>query len=263
MKSARRFVISLYVWVTVCILILVWFFVLLFMRLIDRDPVRYRTGYAFRRLGVAMTRVNPFWRIGIDGVSVENPRRPYVVVSNHQSMADIPILSRLPWEMKWVAKRELFSLPFVGWMLRLAGDIPIDRKDRGSGARALIAAEKVLENKCSVMLFPEGTRSVDGRVRQFAEGAFYLAIKARVPILPVAVEGSHGCLPKHSLLFGDPASVHVRILPPVDTSRYELPQAGELRNHVRSLIIQQIAEWRGVPAPDVDGVRAPGTASVT
>ncbi len=246
MKAVRRFAISLYVWVSVCALIVGWFFLLLVVRITDRDPVRYRTGYLFRRLGVAMTRVNPFWQIHLQSVPIENPRRPYVVVSNHQSMADIPILSHVPWEMKWVAKEELFRLPFVGWMMRLAGDISLNRKDRRSGARMLLAAEKYLAGKCSVILFPEGTRSPDGRVRQFAEGAFYLAIRANVPILPIAVDGSHDCLPKHSFLFGDPATVRVAVLSPVETSGWELNRAAELRDHVRSKIVQQLAEWRGV-----------------
>ncbi len=253
MNWARRLIVSMYVWLTVSVLILFWSILLAVIRTTDRDPVRYRTGLCFRKLGVAMTRVNPFWQTAFEGIRVENPRRPYVVVSNHQSMADIPIISRVPWEMKWVAKEELFKLPFVGWMLRLAGDIPLNRKDRRSGAKMLMAAEKYLAGRCSVMMFPEGTRSVDGRVRQFTDGAFYLAIRAGVPVLPMAIDGSQACLPKHSMIFGDPASVRVCILPPVETTGWKTEAAGELRDHVRSMIVRQIASWRGVSPGDVDG----------
>ncbi len=257
MRAARRVAISIYVWLTVSLLIIAWFFFLLLVRLSDRDPVRYRTGFAFRKLGVLMTRINPFWRIELGGVRIENPRRPYVVVSNHQSMADIPVLSHVPWEMKWVAKEELFRIPVVGWMLRLAGDIRLNRTDRRSGARTLVAAEKYLAGKCSVILFPEGTRSMDGRVRQFSEGAFYLAIKAGVPVLPIAVDGSHACLPKHSFIFGDPATVRVAVLPPVETSGWGAERAGELRDNVRQMIVQQVAEWRGVSPQEIDARSSP------
>jgi 1-acyl-sn-glycerol-3-phosphate acyltransferase len=254
MKNAVRFVVSVYVWVTVAGLIVLWFFLLVAVRVTDADPVRYRTGRWFRRLGVAMTRVNPFWQVELSGEHIDDPRHPYVVVSNHQSLADIPLISHLPWEMKWVAKRELFRVPIVGWMLKLAGDIPLDRSDRRSGARMLTQAEHYLDGKCSVILFPEGTRSLDNRLRRFNDGAFYLALKARVPILPVVVDGSHACLPKNSFLFGDPARVRVKVLPPVWPEEYGTDQVETLKNRVRSVIRDQLADWRGVPPSAVDGI---------
>ncbi len=243
---------SIWIWLAVITLIILWLPLLAIIRLFDRDPVHYRTGRWFRRLGVAMTSVNPSWRIHISGHKVDNPRRPYVVVSNHQSHADIPILSNLPWEMKWIAKKELFSLPFVGWMMKLAGDIPVDRTDRRSGAMMLLTAKRYLEQKCSVMFFPEGTRSRDGRIGLFNEGAFHLAVKAQVPILPVAVEGSFGCLPKKSWKFGKPSEVYVRILPEVDTAGLTAEGATSLCSTVRQMIIETVAELRGRDRSDVD-----------
>jgi 1-acyl-sn-glycerol-3-phosphate acyltransferase len=97
---------SLWVWIAVVILILVWLPLLTIIRLFDRDEVHYTTGRWFRRLGVTMTKVNPFWRLHVTGFQVPRERQSFVVVSNHQSMADIPLLSHIPWEMKWVAKVE-------------------------------------------------------------------------------------------------------------------------------------------------------------
>ncbi|MBM2841461.1 MAG: 1-acyl-sn-glycerol-3-phosphate acyltransferase, partial [Bacteroidetes bacterium] len=95
-----------------------------------------------------MCKVNPQWRIHLSGhETITNPRKPYVIVSNHQSHADIPILSNLPWEMKWIGKKELFSLPIIGLMMKLAGDIPVDRSDRRSGAKMLLTSIKYLEQK--------------------------------------------------------------------------------------------------------------------
>jgi 1-acyl-sn-glycerol-3-phosphate acyltransferase len=224
-------------------------------RIFDRDPVHYRTGFLFRKLGKALTRVNPSWKIHISGEIISNPRLPYVVVCNHQSMADIPLISNLPWEMKWLAKIELFKLPILGWMLRLAGDICVDRKNPRSGAHALIKAQRILEQKCSVMIFPEGTRTLDGRVRQFSEGAFHLAIKAKVSILPLVIEGSHDCIPKNSWRFGKPSEIFLKVLPPIETTRLTIQDVPALRDTVRSVIMKQIAEWRSVPVETVDGLQ--------
>lgn len=237
---------SIWIWSAVSLLIVMWLPLLAFIRLFDGDPVRYRTGRWFRRLGVAMTKVNPTWNLKISGETIRNPRNPYVVVSNHQSFADIPLISHLPWEMKWVAKQELFKVPFIGWMLRLAGDIPLDRQNRRSGARMLLTAGKYLSQHCSVMFFPEGTRSPDGRVGTFTDGAFAMAVKAQVPVLPVAVDGSRDCLPKRSWKFGPAQTIRLKVLPPIDTAGMTMGDVPALRDRVRGVIIEQIAEWRGV-----------------
>lgn len=252
MISALR---SLWIWCSSAALILLWLPLVLIVRLFDRDPVRYRTGRWFRRLGNVLTKANPSWRVRISGVTVSNPRRPYVVVSNHQSLADIPIISNLPWEMKWMAKTELFRVPVVGWMMRLAGDILVDRNDRRSGARAMRKTKEYLQNRCSVIIFPEGTRSPDGRVGAFNDGAFHLAISERVPILPIAVEGSRNCLPKKSWRFGPPQEILLKVLPPVETEGLNPDQHRELRDAVRRMIVEQIAEWRGASPDEVDGLR--------
>jgi 1-acyl-sn-glycerol-3-phosphate acyltransferase len=157
--------------------------------------------------------------------------------------------------MKWLAKIELFNFPILGWMLRLAGDISVDRKNPRSGAQALIKAQRILEQKCSVMIFPEGTRTLDGRVRQFSEGAFHLAIKAKVSLLPLVIEGSHDCIPKNSWKFGKPSEIFLKVLPSIDTSKLTIQDVPALRDTVRSAIMKQIAEWRSVPVETVDGLQ--------
>ena len=245
---------SLWLWTALSALIIGWLPFLALVRLFDRDPARYRTGYYFRRLGCAITRVNPAWRVDITGYELTDPRRPYVVVSNHQSLADIPVLSCLRWEMKWIAKTELFKIPFVGWMMRLAGDIELERANPRSGAAALFKARDYLQKHCSVLVFPEGTRSRDGRVGAFSDGAFRLAIKEGLPVLPIAVEGTQGALPKHSWRFGDTSTIHVRVFPPIETADLARTEAGALADEVRQIIIQQIAEWRGDPASAIDAL---------
>ncbi len=247
---------SLLIWIAIGTLILVWLPLLLVVRLFDRDIARYRTGRTFRRLGAAMTRVNPFWTVHIEGDLPENPRHPYVVVANHQSLGDIAVISRLPWEMKWVAKAELFRLPIAGWMMRIAGDIPVDRGDLRSRALTIKRALAVLHRDCSVMFFPEGTRSRDARVRRFQTGAFRLAIEAGTPVLPIAIDGTSHAIPKHGWKFGEQIEARVSVLPPVEAQGYEIDDAPALAETVRQQIIEQIAAWRQVDPAAVDALAA-------
>ncbi len=248
---------SLWTWGAIILLIAVWLPLVAIVRLFDRDPALYRTGRWFRRVGVAMTKVNPFWHIHVSGEYPADPRYPYVVVSNHQSLGDIPIISLLPWEMKWIAKAELFKIPFVGRLMRLAGDIEVNRQDPRSRVRVMITAREYLEKHCSVMFFPEGTRSRDGRVLPFTEGAFRLAVKAQVPILPLALDGTQNALPKHSWKFGNAKAIRLKVLPPVETTGLKAADAETLQENVRTLIMQQIAEWRGVTLAEVDAEADP------
>jgi 1-acyl-sn-glycerol-3-phosphate acyltransferase len=245
---------SAWVWFAVTLLVLIWLPLLALIRVFDRDPVRYTTGRWFRRLGVAMTKVNPLWRLHVTGFAVPRERAPFVVVSNHQSFADIPLISHVPWEMKWIGKAELFALPIIGWMMSLAGDISVDRKDARSGARTLIKAASYLEQRCPVMFFPEGTRSPDGRVGRFSDGAFHLAIRTHTPILPIAVEGSSDALPKHSWRFGKPSDIYVHVLEPIPTDGLTQDGLPALRDRVRSTIIHAVAQRRGVEDDSVDAL---------
>jgi 1-acyl-sn-glycerol-3-phosphate acyltransferase len=250
--SPRQIFRSIRVWIASVALIAAWLPLLAISRLFERDRNVMRTGLLFRRLGRALTSVNPSWKLEIDGPDTLPERRAYVVLSNHQSLADIPLISNLKWEMKWVGKKELFDTPYIGWMMKLSGDIPVDRKNARSGARMLLTAMEYLKRGCSVMFFPEGTRTKDGTVGRFNDGAFHLAIKAQVPILPIAVEGSHRCLPKHSWIFGEPATVKMKVFEPVETTGLSSEDVAALREQVRLVIIQQIAAWRG-STPEVVG----------
>ncbi len=243
---------SLWTWTAVSVLTVAWLPLLAVIRVFDRDPVRYRTGRWFRRLGVAMVAVNPACRVRVSGVSVENPRLPYVVVGNHQSLGDIPVFSLLPWEMKWLGKKSLFRIPVVGWMMRLAGDISVDRADPASGREALAKARRMLDQRCSVIIFPEGTRTPDGRMLPFHDGAFALALRARVPILPIVVDGAAACLPRDSWLFCGRHTIRLTILPPVDTAGMTMRDLPALKAGVRGAMMASLAEARGVAPADVD-----------
>ena len=234
---------STWIWTASSALIMLWTPLLFFISLFERDPRRVRTGRWFRRLGRLLARVSG-WRILISGVENLESNRPYVVVSNHQSLADIPVISHLKLDTKWLAKAELFRVPFVGWMLRMAGDIPVERSDRSRSASTLMQCAQYLRQRCSVVLFPEGTRSRDGQVLPFAEGPFKLAIREQVAILPLVVEGSGSTLPKNSWMFGAKQDIHLHILPTVLVAGYDRRQSAALRDHVRQIIVDELTGLR-------------------
>ena len=257
MLSAIR---SLWTWLATTVLVLVALPAMAVTRLFDRDPARYRTGRVFRWIGGLTTRLNPAWQIEVRGEPPPDPRRPYVVVSNHQSFADIPVISRLPWEMKWVVKAELFKVPVFGWLMQMAGDIPVDRKNKVSRAKTLVYARQYLQDRCSVMFFPEGTRTLGGKVGRFSDGPFGLAIKAQVPVLPLALDGTQDALPKHTWKFGDSDQIRLHVLAPVETTGLTVEDVPVLREQVRAVIIEQVAAWRGVPPSEIDAA-GPGAAT--
>jgi 1-acyl-sn-glycerol-3-phosphate acyltransferase len=225
-------------------MICIWLFVLITVRIFDRDPVLYKTGRMFRNLGLVLVKINPNWKVIVTGVHIEDPRLPYVVVANHQSLGDIPVVSHLPWEMKWVGKEELFKIPIVGWQMKLAGDIPVNRKGVRRWEHVAKKAGYYLDRKCSVMIFPEGTRTKDGNLQRFTDGAFALAIKHQVPILPVVVEGTFNCIPKHTWVFGPSNDMIVKVLDPIPTKGMDSKNMADLREKVHHLIESELEQLR-------------------
>lgn len=254
LERGRDLVRSIYIWVFSGTLIFLWFPLLLCIRLFDRDPVHYRTGRWLRRLAVLTTRVNPSLTIHMEGVQLIDNGQPYIVVANHQSMADIPLVSHLPFEMKYVAKKVLFKSPFVGWMMRMAGDIPVDHTSPNKKTDTLQQANRYVHQDCSVMFFPEGRRSRDGKVNRYTNGAFELAVHTGVPILPVVIDGLYDFLPVHSWIFGKPRHIHLKVFEPIPTHGLTDKDVAYVREKVRFLTLQQLSEWRGNIPDDNDAI---------
>jgi 1-acyl-sn-glycerol-3-phosphate acyltransferase len=252
-----QYVTSVLIWSGVILLILFWLPLLAAVRIFDRDPALYRTGRVFRKLGYAISRVNPNWNVHIEGHEKIDDRHPYVVVSNHLSNADIPVISNLPWELKWVAKKELFGIPFVGWMMSLAGDISVDRSVTASKIGVFKKCKFYLDRNVSVMFFPEGTRSRSGNLNRFSAGAFDLAIRENIPVLPLVLDGTQGCLPKQSWKFEPDVYVKLKVLDPIETSNLEKEDSRELMDTVRKSIARQLSEWRNKPLEEVDAMHRP------
>jgi 1-acyl-sn-glycerol-3-phosphate acyltransferase len=248
--------ISAWIWLVTSVVVILWlpWLALVFVVTAPFDPGRYIVGRWFRRSAVTCAALNPLWHFRTSGVRIRDPRRPYVAVSNHESYADIFLISHLPWEMKWLAKAELFRIPVMGWMMRMAGDIPVHREARRSRVEALEGCRDRLRKNVSVMIFPEGTRSKTGDLLPFKDGAFRVAVEAQVPILPLAVCGTRDAMAKGSFLFGR-ARAEVRALEPISTEGLTLRDVPELRDRVRALIAEAREEMKGNRGSRMAGTR--------
>ncbi|WP_138429795.1 lysophospholipid acyltransferase family protein [Fodinibius saliphilus] len=245
---------SLLIWLGVVLLILLWLPLLAITRFFDRDKAHYRTGKLFRKLGHAISKINPNWQISITGNVDIDDREPYIMVCNHLSQADIPLISNLPWEMKWVAKKELFDTPVIGWMMKLAGDISVDRRAADRKEKTFEQARFYLEKGCSVIFFPEGTRSRNGKLNAFTRGAFELAIREQKPILPMVIDGTQNTLPKRSWKFGMAKQIKLKILEPVSADNYDIQDTRAFSEHIRNQILNQLSEWRNKEAEEIDNL---------
>jgi 1-acyl-sn-glycerol-3-phosphate acyltransferase len=253
MSRLWQTLVSIWTWLVLVVCVLAWLPVMAVVRLVTArsDPGRYTVGYMFRQIPVVVAALNPLWRFRCTGTMPADPRRPYVVVSNHESFVDILLISHLPWEMKWLSKAEMFRIPVLGWLLRLAGDIPVQRGFGPSALEAIARCRAALANRVSVMFFPEGTRSTTAELLPFKDGAFRLAIDAGVAILPLVVHGTSTALPKHDWRFGRSTAV-VRVLEPVETTGLTPADVPALKERVRQLIIEtrgELASGRLDPGP--------------
>jgi 1-acyl-sn-glycerol-3-phosphate acyltransferase len=235
--------VSLWTWLVLGICILVWLPLLAIVRLVTSpfDPGHYWAGLLFRKIAVVTASLNPLWHFRVSGTLPADPRRPYVVVSNHESFVDILLISHLPWEMKWLSKVEILRIPFLGWDMWLAGDVPVERGTARSAVKAMRRCRQILANHVSVIIFPEGTRSTTDEMLPFKDGAFRLAVEAGVPVLPLVVHGTRTALPKHGWRFGR-SDAEVRVLEPVETTGLQLTDVAALKQRVRTLISRARAE---------------------
>ena len=234
---------SLWIWGASGVLIMVWTALIGVIRLFDRDPARRRTAAWFRRLGRILGKINP-WRLHISGREHLDPAQTYVIVSNHQSLADIPLIAHLRVDTKWLAKAELFGVPFVGWMMRMAGGIPVERTNTRHAAKAMLRCAQDLRQRASVVFFPEGTRSRTGELLPFNDGPFRLAIREKVPILPLVVEGSGDALPRNTWLFGPAQDIYLQVLPAISVDGYDARETGNVRDLVHETMAQVLRRLR-------------------
>ena len=187
--------------------------------------------------------LNPLWRLNVTGRDRLPWKGPAVIVANHASLVDILVLFDLFRPFKWVSKIENFKIPFIGWNMRLNGYVPLLRGDRASVVAMLARCSDLLGQGNPVLFFPEGTRSKDGAMRPFKDGAFELAVQHGVPLIPVAVHGTARALPKHGMVLEEQVDAHVEVLEAMEPADYASVE--ELREAAR----QRIADALGRAEP--------------
>lgn len=189
--------------------------------------------------GIGWSRFSSFFTpmtVSVFGLENIDRKQSYVVISNHQSHYDIFVMyGWLKMDLKWVMKKELRKIPFIGYACEKVGHIIIDRSDRKKAIQELNAAKKNIVNGTSVMFFPEGTRSKDGSIAPFKKGAFVLALQLGLPILPVTINGTRKILASGTMNLM-PGHAEAIVHPPIDTTGYTENNLNELIEHSRGII---------------------------
>jgi 1-acyl-sn-glycerol-3-phosphate acyltransferase len=214
----RRYLVGIWLWSVFAVLTLIVFTGIFINRIWDilrraknsENATHYLAG-VWSRLIFSLV---PGWRLtikGLDNLPSQNDA-PVVIVCNHESLTDIWAIYFLPLQFRWLSKDAVFKVPLIGAAMRWAGYIAIKRGDSRSHSQALSHCAEVLRSGCSVLFFPEGTRSVTNELREFKVGAFKLALDEKVKILPLAITGTRSLLKKGTMLPGI-ASVRISVMP--------------------------------------------------
>ena len=228
----------LLVTIGVAVTVFMSFYVVAFAFITPDENASHRLAkiWAGMLLALASTKVEI---IGAENILMKEPQ---IFMANHQSDFDILIvLAHLPGQFRWIVKKELFNIPLFGTAMRNAGYIEIDRQNHIKAMMSIDkAARKIKEGK-SVMSFPEGTRSSDGKIKPFKQGMFHLAIMSGVPIVPVSIIGAREIMPKRSLRI-KPGKVTMVIDKPIDVRGYSIENRQDLIDRVQNIITRNYEE---------------------
>jgi 1-acyl-sn-glycerol-3-phosphate acyltransferase len=185
---------------------------------------------------------NPAWPVRVTGRDRVERDRATVMVANHLSLLDILVLFRTFLHFKWVSKIEVFRVPLIGWNMSLNSYIKLKRGDRSSVVQMLQGCERALSRGNSIMMFPEGTRSPTGKMRDFKTGAFEIALRTRSPIQPIVIQGTADALPKRGFVLRGRHPIRVTFLDPIPPESFAHLSPEELATQVRGLIAEALAE---------------------
>ncbi len=224
---------TIFVWSCIVIATLFFGFLALITYPFDRKgKVIHHYARLWGKVALLANRV----KVKIEGLENLNGEGPYVFMSNHQGSYDIfALLGHLPYQFKWLAKKELFSIPFFGWAMAAAGYISIDREGTRETVEAMNVAAQKIRDGMSVVIFPEGSRSPDGSIQPFKKGGFTLAIKSNVPVVPIAISGSRDIMPKDKLT-ATAGKIRMFVDHPIETQHCSSKDRGPLMKKVRETI---------------------------
>lgn len=233
-----RVLFSIYVWTYYVFLFITFFFLISITFLLTFLFDRYRRmpNKVLAMMAWFMIHPSPSWKIEIEGVEKYDSTKPTIFIGNHQSFMDIPLAFQLPWNMKWVVKQSMAFIPVMGWLVTLTGQLTINRKSK-SALKKLSNLVNPLKELVPVMIFPEGTRSLDGEIKSFKNGAFLLAIEHGFNIQPIVIDGAFDALPSGSKLFNTKCNFRLSVLDHIDPKKFS--NMNELKTYAREVIINE------------------------
>jgi 1-acyl-sn-glycerol-3-phosphate acyltransferase len=214
------------------------------------DRQRFITHWFLVYQSVLISKLIPSTKIEIQGKEKAKKGTTYVIIANHQSILDILLINCLKYRFKWISKIENTKVPVLGWYLRMAGYITVDRGNEESKTEMLEKSYHCLTRGISIMIFPEGTRSTDGGIGFFKRGAFQLAIQAGVPILPVVIDGTTEILPKHGHKFGSGYNVKIKVLDPVEPFAFGTDNPDVLAGDLNLIMKEELRVLRRETIPE-------------
>lgn len=197
--------------------------------------------------GIVLTKMSPFWKVITEGREKIDQKQAYIIVPTHQSMLDIVFFNMLRHRLRWVSKTEVFQVPVLGWEMKMVKYIELVRGNKSSVIRMMEKCVESLQDGISVVLFPEGTRSLTGAIGKFKTGAFQLAVKTDKPLLPVLIDGTGEILPKKGIIFGSRRTVRIRVLDPIFPGQFGTGDPEELAARVHSIMVAAMDEMRSEP----------------
>lgn len=224
-------IISLLIWIIciISIIIILPLYLALWVLTVLFDRKLFIAHYALSLWASIYTILNPFWNVSVQNREKLNKSKTYIIVSNHQSMLDILLLFRLFTHFRWVSKIEIFRIPVIGWLMTLNSYIRLKRGDKKSILKMMDTCRKVLKSGISILMFPEGTRSEDGNLGNFKDGAFNLAIETGTDILPVVIKGASKAIPKKGFLLSNKQNIIIRILNEINSREYKNSDVNEIK----------------------------------
>ncbi|MEQ9308948.1 MAG: lysophospholipid acyltransferase family protein [Balneolaceae bacterium] len=229
---------SVYVWACFVLLFAFFFVPISIVYLITFLFDRYKRipNYVLAKMAWCMLKVSPGWKIEIQGVEKFDTTKPTIFIANHESFLDIPLLYQLPWRMKWVVKHSMTYIPVMGWMVKLTGQLTINRSSK-SALKKLSNLVKPLKDLVPVMIFPEGTRSLDGKVKSFKNGAFLMALEHGFRLQPIVIDGAHEVLNSGSKLFNTKGILKLSVLDCIDPKDFK--NMSDLKSYARTAILNE------------------------
>jgi len=185
-------------------------------------------------------------RVEIEGLENIDSTRPQILVANHSGLHDILSLAAyLPIQFRWIAKKSLFRVPFMGWHMRRSGYIAVDRENPRDAAKSIMEAAKIIQEGVNAIAFPEGTRSRTGELGKFHSGAFSLALRTGVPLIPISLDGSYRVIIPKTLQVNPGVIIRIKIGCPIDLSGYVKGEKHQLMDDVFQIMRRNLEEMRG------------------